>query len=216
MNVLIQDTGIGIKDENLKTLFIKDQPLDAYLTQNHVSSGLGLALCKEIVTMHGGKIWAKSHENEGSTFGFSLPSEEIEDSRKVVLHAPKIMVVDDEESLLETIKILLQAHGYDVICAAGGEEALKLIEEEYPDLMLLDLKMPGMDGFQVCSNIREKAQFKQMPIVVLTAFDDEAYIQRAFFNGANGFIVKPFESLQIINTIASFLKEHTPALKKAA
>lgn len=104
----------------------------------------------------------------------------------------KILVIDDEEDLLELVRYNLAREGYDVVCAQTGEKALKLTRSTSPDLLLLDLMLPGMDGLEVARIIRNDAQSRHIPIIMLTAKGEEADIVTGLEMGADDYITKPF------------------------
>jgi two-component system alkaline phosphatase synthesis response regulator PhoP len=104
----------------------------------------------------------------------------------------KILVVDDEEDILELLKFKLSREGYQVTCAASGEEALRRVRSETPDLILLDLMLPGMDGLEVARRLKDKPDTRNIPIVMLTAKGEEADIVTGLELGADDYITKPF------------------------
>lgn len=116
--------------------------------------------------------------------------------------AAKILIIDDDEMLVEILSFLLKSHGYEVLRAFGGAEGLKKIEEEKPDLVLLDLMMPEIDGWQVCQDVRK---FSQVPIIVISALDHPAMIARALDAGADDYLVKPVPSGVLLARIARLL-----------
>jgi CheY-like chemotaxis protein len=104
-----------------------------------------------------------------------------------------ILAVDDERDITEMLTLLLESEGYRVLTASGGKAALEILEGAQPDLILLDIMMPGIDGHQVCRAVREKPALAAVPVLMLTAKNDIAHIAQAVDEGADGFIVKPFE-----------------------
>lgn len=113
----------------------------------------------------------------------------------------RILAVDDDESIVQVVFVTLQVHGYnDVVCASSGEEALQAISS-YPvpfDCFLLDVQMPGMNGIELCSEIRKLPQYATTPVVMLTAMNDPLYIDRAFTAGATDYVPKPFETAELV------------------
>lgn len=104
----------------------------------------------------------------------------------------RILVVDDEEDILELVRYNLSKEGYKVDCTNNGEQALSIIEKEPPDLVVLDLMLPGIDGFDVCKAIRTNAASKHIPIIMLTARSEEADVVTGLELGADDFVIKPF------------------------
>ena len=104
-----------------------------------------------------------------------------------------ILTVDDERDITEMLEVLLSGEGYRVLVASGGAEALGILANERPDMVLLDIMMPAVDGHQVCESIRANPAFNKMPVLMLTAKNDIGQIARAVDEGADGFLVKPFD-----------------------
>lgn len=117
----------------------------------------------------------------------------------------RILIVEDEESLLKLESILLTTKGYDVTGVSNGMSALQEIEKTPPDLILLDIMMPGIDGFEVCRRIKTDPKTAAIPVVMLTAKKSFADQARGAELGANAYITKPFKSVKIIETIEGLL-----------
>lgn len=117
----------------------------------------------------------------------------------------KILIVEDEESLLKLESILLTSKGYDVRGVSNGQEALDAIAEEKPDLVLLDIMLPEIDGFEVCQRIKDDPDTKGIPVIMLTAKKSREDMARGEKVGADWYITKPFKSVMVIETIQRFL-----------
>ena len=117
----------------------------------------------------------------------------------------KILIVEDEESLLKLESILLTSKGYDVRGVSNGQLALDAIEEERPDLILLDIMLPEIDGFEVCQRVKDNPETKDIPIIMLTAKKSRDDMARGEKVGADWYITKPFKSAMVIETIQRFL-----------
>jgi len=117
----------------------------------------------------------------------------------------KILVVDDEELTTELAKTFLEKHGFQVIIAADGDVGLKMAEAENPDLILLDVMLPTMDGFSVCKILKENEKFKDTPILMFTARGLSSDIERGEIVGADEYIVKPFSGKALVATIRKHL-----------
>jgi PAS domain S-box-containing protein len=204
VQVSVEDNGMGIAKEDMGKLFKKFQQLDMRLTRKAGGTGLGLAVCKQIVELHGGRIWAESEgKDKGSRFLFILPKEgkEMEKAKQ-----KKILVIDDEKDLCDTAKGILEAKNYSVDTALSGQEGLDKIAKSKPDLIILDLMMPEMDGFAVAEKLKKNPETSQIPIIVLTALDQEESAKRVLSLGAKGYLVKPFEPEALLFTLQEFLK----------
>lgn len=117
----------------------------------------------------------------------------------------KILVVDDEVLTTELAKTFLEKHGFDVVIAADGESGLTLAEAENPDLILLDVMLPSMDGFAVCKKLKENEKFKDTPILMFTARGLSSDIEKGETVGADEYIVKPFSGKALVETIRKHL-----------
>ena len=119
---------------------------------------------------------------------------------------PKILVVDDEEDLLELLRFNLSGEGFSVTCVATGEEALDKVAEEVPDLILLDLMLPGMDGLEVARRLKSQTVTKEIPIVMLTAKGEEGDIVKGLERGADDYVTKPFSRKVLAARIRAVLR----------
>ncbi len=201
IEVSVEDAGIGIAEEDMPKLFQKFKQLEATITRKAGGSGLGLSICKQIVELHGGRIWVESEKGKGSKFKFTVP---IIGGKSMPRR--KILVIDDEPDLCTTVKARLEASNLEVDTALSGKEGLEKVETFKPDLILLDLMMPEMDGFQVCEKLKKDKKTSDIPVVVLTALEDEDSAKKALSRGAAGYLVKPFEQDSLLFTIREFMK----------
>ncbi|MDY6848302.1 MAG: response regulator transcription factor [Geoalkalibacter sp.] len=117
----------------------------------------------------------------------------------------KILIVEDEESLLKLESILLTSKGFQVSGVTNGREALEAIEEDRPDLVLLDIMLPEMDGFEVCRHIKQKAETRHIPVIMLTAKKTREDMDKGREVGCDCYITKPFKSAMVIETIQRYL-----------
>lgn len=118
---------------------------------------------------------------------------------------PLILVADDEEPLLRMLKISLGLEGYDVVTASNGVKALQAFEGSDPDLAILDIGMPGLDGFSVLKVIREQSS---IPVIMLTAMDEPACVERALAGGADDFMIKPFDRVELMARVHAKLRRN--------
>jgi len=124
-----------------------------------------------------------------------------------VTPSKKILVVEDEESLLKLESILLASKGYRVTGVSDGQAAITTLAENPPDLVLLDLMIPGVDGFEVCRWIKDNAETRHIPVIIVTAKKTEADRDRGMKAGADMYITKPFRSAMLVEAIEGFLKK---------
>ena len=123
----------------------------------------------------------------------------------MVVKRNRILIVEDEESLLKLESILLSSKGYKVTGVADGIAAMDEISRNLPDLVILDLMLPGMDGFEVCSRIKSDPRSSKVPVIILTARKNNLDMERGVKAGASAYITKPFKSAQLIGTIERIL-----------
>ncbi len=117
----------------------------------------------------------------------------------------KILVVEDHENLLQLHSILLSAQGYEVKGAKDGQEAINAIESSPPDLIILDIGLPGIDGYEVCRHIKSNPQSRHIPVIVVTAKRSKEDLQKIDEVGADWYIPKPFKAAMVIETVQRFL-----------
>ena len=117
----------------------------------------------------------------------------------------KILVVEDQESLLKLESILLTSRGFEVRGVSDGQAALAALEDEIPDLMLLDIMLPDMDGFEICRMVKENERTRKIPVIMVTARKSSMDVQLSKEVGADAYITKPFKSAMLIETIQKFL-----------
>jgi len=118
---------------------------------------------------------------------------------------PKVLLVDDQESVRKLLEAVLRVRSYEVCYAANGNEGIEVAIREQPDLILLDVMMPGMDGFKVCQTLKRNAATSHIPVVFLTARSDAADREMAEEAGGDGLLGKPFRSVELLETINKLL-----------
>jgi CheY-like chemotaxis protein len=181
LEVTVRDTGIGIADDDQERIFEAFQRGGRSARTSTEGTGLGLTLSKRIVELHGGRMWMESRLREGSTFGFSIPVvRPLEGPPDVatplatgtnVYDADRrtVVVIDDDPLDLDLLEAMLAPAGYAVVRAPSGEDGVRLVCQERPGVVLLDLVMPDMDGFEVIERLRGTEATADVPIVVLTS-----------------------------------------------
>ena len=215
----VNDTGSGIAEEDLKHIFETYMSRDAETQSGY---GLGLSLCKIIVDKMGGTIGCQSKLGEGSSFRFVLPfegtiggmaknarittnSRTIRVSTKTdIQNAPLVLVAEDEDSNYELMKIVL-AKRYRLIRATNGIEAVTFCEDEHPALVLMDIRMPDMNGLDATRIIKEVNH--EVPVIALSAYAFDENIRAAKEAGCDDFMAKPFRVEDLLDMVQKYIKE---------
>lgn len=222
VRLAVIDTGIGIESEALKMLFQPFIQVDSALNRQYEGTGLGLALVKRIVELHGGYVSATSQVGVGSCFEIKLPyneratplpkkSSKVSSSDNVIgksddtSPSPVILLAEDNEANIVTLVNYLVAKGYRIIVAKDGQAAIDLVQIEQPDLVLMDIQMPVIDGFEAIKRIRSK-QFT-MPIIALTALAMTGDREKCLAAGANDYLSKPIRLKQLTTLIEQLLSK---------
>jgi PAS domain S-box-containing protein len=205
----VADSGIGIEPEMLPHLFDVFLQADRSLDRSRGGLGLGLALVKGLVELHGGRVEARSAgPGRGAEFVVRLPLEAeprvFGESREAVT-APagnlRILIVEDNPDAAETLRTLLGAYGYRVRVADTGPAGLAAAEAEPPDIILCDIGLPGMDGCAVAQAIRQQPRFATTRLVALTGYGQEGDRERAQAAGFDDYLVKPVDPHQLLNRL---------------
>ena len=211
----VADDGVGVPVERLPHLFRKFSRLDGEERGREIGgSGLGLAICKGIVEAHGGRIRAESDgPGLGSRFTFTVPAVEeavtlaAPPSRRrktKIRERPRVLCVDDDPQTLRHVRDALTKAGYTPVVTGDPEEVSRLMAEEAPRLVLLDLMLPGSDGMELMKGIREVSD---VPVIFLSAYGQDEVIARAFDMGAADYVVKPFSPMELAARIRATLRK---------
>ena len=221
--VSVAAEGRGVLPEQLPHLFRKYSRIDGDMAERDIAgSGLGLSICKGIVEAHGGRIWAESDgPDRGARFTFTIPvaDQSIQEdqaqsdrpagpTRLGEVGPARILVVEDDPQTLRHVRDILSQGGYTTILATGPDEALHLTESEKPQLALLDLALPGVDGFELMQDI---LAISDVPVICLSAQGREQDIERALDLGAADYMVKPFSPTELTARIRAAVRKAAAA-----
>ena len=167
----VRDEGRGVPADKLESIFGRFQQVDSSDSRRSGGTGLGLAICRSIVELHGGRIWAHSVPGDGSTFSFVVPAA----PGPIYEYEPRaggargsVLLCDDDVQIIEVTGTLLEEHGYHVIVALTGQQAVQRAIAERPDVIVLDLQMPGTNGAETAVALREHTETSAIPVVVLS------------------------------------------------
>ena len=216
--VAVVDQGCGISDFDQQQLFERFRQVGNTLTDKPRGTGLGLAICKQVIEHHRGEIWVESQVGQGSTFSFALPLPEQAVAEDPLMphdtppatapgslggHQRTVLVVDDETNIRALLRLELEAAGYLVREAADGLQAIQQVKQAPPDLILLDVMMPGMSGFEVAAVLRSTPEANKIPIIILSIVDDRA---RGRAVGADSYLSKPINMEVLLPEIDGLLR----------
>jgi len=169
----VADEGRGIPADKLEAVFGRFQQVDASDARDKGGTGLGLAISRSIVAQHGGRIWVDSVMGEGSTFSFTVPGLlEEGPAAEVIPGAPLVLICDDDPSVLEVVGEMVRRRGFEVVTADSGEQAVRSARDRRPDVVLLDLLMPGMSGWETMAALNAHSETRGIPVVILTVLTD--------------------------------------------
>jgi len=224
IQIAVIDTGIGIASENIPKLFKPFIQIDSALNRQYAGTGLGLTLVKQMVELHGGRIELTSELGLGSCFSIELPyildvnpsleispnnhsitTSELDLPNQSALKSPLILIAEDNEANIMTISSYLVAKGYRLVLAGNGQEAIAMAMSAQPDLILMDIQMPVMDGLEATKQIRQIPSLVNIPIIALTALAMKGDRDRCIAAGANDYIAKPVKLKQLNHTIEQLL-----------
>lgn len=190
LEVCISDEGLGISEEDISFIFEQFKRID--MTKKIIEgTGLGLAISKHIINSHDGEIWVESKQGLGSKFYFRIPIEKPE--------IKKILIVDDDKSLVDIITCGLEIKGFKVISACNGKKCMEKLKEEKISLLILDIKLPDKDGYEVIEEIRKDKKLKDIPVILISGAE-QPDTKRLEELGVKEFLAKPF-SCGVLNSV---------------
>lgn len=233
LQISVKDTGVGIPKESLTQVFERFYQVKRESYKE--GTGIGLALCKELAELHGGKVWVESEIGQGSTFFVQLPYKETfakvetkivietkaiepKDSSIAVtkitkLNRPTILVVEDNSDLRHYVQLLL-SDSYNIITAKNGKEALELliqndeqaIKHRQPSLIISDIMMPVMDGMTFLKELKKSDEFRHIPVIMLTAQKHTNIKLDALRIGVDDYLTKPFQANELLARVSNLIE----------
>ena len=219
--IRVRDTGVGIPEEHLSSIFERFYRAGNDPSHHEEGSGIGLTLVREYVKLMGGEITAKSQPGEGSEFIITLPVTHNAMMQEVIPHEkatmddegfsmarwsfseegtndrPHLLIIEDNQDVIRYLSMIL-VNTFDVNVAVNGKEGIRKALENVPDLILSDVMMPGIDGFELCSNLKQDFRTSHIPIVLLTARADQASRIEGLEHGADAYLTKPFNKNELL------------------
>ena len=214
--IQIKDSGKGINKEFLPYLFDHFRQEDSATTRKFGGLGLGLAIVRQIAELHGGTVKADSAgEAQGAIFTVEIPTSSIKNSTETLsevnqppsnLNGINILVVDDEVDSLQLIAFILEQEGAKITTATSASAALESITKSIPDLIISDIGMPEMDGYELIQRIRASEKSKSIPAIALTAYANETDEQKAITAGFQKHVSKPIDTNTVIDMVVELVR----------
>jgi PAS domain S-box-containing protein len=215
LEISVSDSGIGISQDNMAKLFQAFSQIDSSLARKFEGTGLGLAMVRQLAELHGGAVAVASLEGEGSRFAVWLPLRAPAQGARAAQSSPAAsisagpnertaLVVEDDDQAADLVRLLLEAEGFTVLRAASAETALLMAPQQTLSLITLDIRLPGIDGWEFLQHIRENSTLARVPVVIV------ADTHLALADGAAAVLQKPLSRAQLRASLASLGLQPTP------
>jgi signal transduction histidine kinase/DNA-binding response OmpR family regulator len=215
----VQDTGIGITPDQLQRLFQPFSQADASTTRRYGGTGLGLVISKRFCQLMGGDITVESEVGQRSTFTIRLPAEvvtpkptlaprlETSPDAAVPTGAPMVLVIDDDPAVHDLMRRFLEKEGWHMMAASAGEEGLRLAKTLHPAAIILDVLMPGMDGWAVLTALKADPALADIPVIMQTIVNDQ---RLGYALGATDYLTKPIDRQRLASLLRKYRCAHPP------
>ncbi|MBF0280820.1 MAG: response regulator [SAR324 cluster bacterium] len=225
----VRDTGIGLTKEQIGKLFTSFSQADSSTTRKFGGTGLGLTISKQLVEMMDGKIWVESEPGEGSSFIFTAvfghgneaeitarsPQEGFDTESLRSIQGARILLVEDNEINQQVAQEILEKAGFVIDVAGDGKQAVEAVDKTFYDLVLMDIQMPVMDGYESTKVIRKESRFKDLPILAMSASAMTQDLEKVTTVGMNGHVAKPIELKQLYSALLEWIEPGERELPEA-
>jgi len=215
--IMIEDTGIGVPPESQQKIFEAFLQQEGQSTRKYGGTGLGLAITRRLVEMMNGNISLRSEQGKGSVFeivlhdvavSVSVPkaeSDKLADADNIVFENVTILIADDVEANRLLLKAFFHSMNLNLIEAEDGQQAILKAEQYQPDIILMDISMPVMDGYAATRRLKESETLKRIPVIALTARAMAQEKERIMSAGFDGFLTKPVQRIELFNELSRFI-----------
>lgn len=204
----VVDNGIGMTEDQTSCLFEKFTQADSSTTRKYGGTGLGLALCWQYTEMMGGELHVESQRNIGTTFKLALPSKieilpdpQSRDDPNPSVPTDTIMIIDEDESVHELFQDHLTAMGFHVSSIFDGSQGIRIAKQNRPSMIILDVMMPGMDGWNLLNQIKNDPELENIPVIMLTLTENK---NRGYAMGVSGYLQKPVSKSDLANLVDTY------------
>jgi two-component system, chemotaxis family, sensor kinase Cph1 len=215
LHVTVSDTGVGIAPADQERIFEPFQQVESTEARQYHGTGIGLTVVRQLVELHGGRIWLESSPGQGSSFHFVLPDslsrsevQEVETAgagplqpAEAAEERPTILVVDDIPAHMSVMRLAVTSRGYQMHGVGTGAEAMAWLEHHRPGVIILDMQLPDTDGFSLAAEIRSRVETHALPIIAVSADALSINEERAKASGCDAFLTKPIDIAQLLLTI---------------
>ena len=201
--VSVADTGVGIGEAEQSKIFEEFHQADGFNDGTKGGTGLGLSIAKRIINLHGGRIWVESNSRTGLYFSIHAS-----DSHRATVGgemSKRILIIEDQEDTRRILRDLLKSAGYEMIEAVTGEQGLVMARIHRPDLILMDIQLPDLDGYETSRRIKADPALQSIPIVAVTSYAMSGDDAKAYEAGCVGYVTKPFSPRQLLAKLREFL-----------
>lgn len=226
LHFTVRDTGIGIDPQKMNSIFDRFTQADTHITRQYGGTGLGLAITKQLIELQGGHIQVKSDPGRGTEFNFMIPYKKAQEQQQIPHKAAngearsygsfrKILIVEDNLINQKLTSTILHHNGFEVSIAKNGRKAIEMLKDYSPDLILMDIQMPVLDGYRTTQLIRDELHIGT-PIIAMTAHALSGEREKCLKAGMNDYLAKPFREPDLLDKIAywSSLSEKGPGFKR--
>lgn len=205
--VAVHDTGIGIAPEEQATIFEEFRQASRHEAVDQEGTGLGLALAKQLVEMHGGRIWVESKSGVGSTFTFALPVPQRTGAADTLRERPNpspdpdiptVLVIEDDPKAAELLSVYLLGAGLHPIVCSTGQEGIEAATRTRPQTIILDILLPDQDGWDVLTELKARPATSGIPVVITTSVDERG---RGLALGASDYLLKPIDRTNLLKSL---------------